>query len=374
MEKSSVIKLIKPKLSQPEIDAVAQVLRTGMLVSGPVVQEFERKLAEYLGARHVLCVSSGTAALHLALLAAEIKPEDEVLVPAYTFPATANVVENMGAVPIFVDCAENSVNLDIKHIENCIKPQTKAIMPVHAFGYPADMNTILAIAHKYNLRVIEDAACALGSKYNDKYCGLFGDFAAFSFHPRKLLTTGEGGAVVASDPISAQLIKSLRNHGYDDGEYRYPGYNYRMTDFQAAMGITQLAGYAKYLEQRKQLAHEIAVMLKDIDWLTTVRSESNTEPNMQTLIIRLADDIDRQALIGYLASQGIEATIGTYCVPLTHYYRVRYGYRPEDFPQAFKAYDRSLSLPLYHDMSAAEQSAIVVALKRYEPQSTKVSV
>jgi perosamine synthetase len=371
MEKSTVIKLIKPRLSQSEIQAVSKVLETGMLVSGPVVREFEYRLAEYLGANHVVCVSSGTAALHLSLLVAGIKPQDEVLVSSYTFPATANVIENVGAVPIFIDNEPGGVNLDINEIERHIGPQTKAIMPVHGFGFPAEMDSINELAAKYNLTVIEDAACALGSKYKDNYCGTIGDIGAFSFHPRKLLTTGEGGAVVVRDEIAAGLVMSLRNHGYDDGDYRYPGFNYRMTDFQAAMGLSQLSSYESYLDERKRLAHELALLLGRFHWLEVVKAEPNTQPNAQTFLVKIAEHIDRDLLLKFLASRNIEATIGTYCVPMTHYYRVRYGYRAEEFPHSYDAYKRFIALPLYHGMKPIEMVAIFEALKDYSIDKVK---
>ncbi|NLI15029.1 MAG: DegT/DnrJ/EryC1/StrS family aminotransferase [candidate division Zixibacteria bacterium] len=371
MEKSTVIKLIRPRLSQSEIQAVNQVLETGMLVSGPVVQRFENSLAEYLGVKHVICVSSGTAALHLSLLAAGIKPQDEVIVPAFTFPATANVVENVGAVPIFVDCGLDGLNLDVNDIERHIGPQTRAIMPVHGLGFPADMDIINDIAAKYNLTVIEDAACALGSRYKNRLCGTIGDIGAFSFHPRKLLTTGEGGAIVVKDEITASLVKSLRNHGYDDGDYRYAGYNYRMTDFQAAMGLSQLDSYAEYLEERKKLAHELALLLGRFHWLEVIKPEIGTEPNCQTFVVRLAEDIDRKSLLNFLASRNIEATIGTYCVPMTHYYRVRYGYRAEEFPKSYDSYNRLVSLPLYHGMKPIEMVIIFEALKDFTIEMVK---
>jgi dTDP-4-amino-4,6-dideoxygalactose transaminase len=342
-----------------------------MLVSGPVVKEFEEKLAEYLGVPYVICVSSGTAALHLALLATGIKPQDEVLVPAYTFPATANVVENVGAMPIFIDCQPEGINLDTRDIERHIGPQTKAIMPVHAFGYPADMETIGQLAQKYNLKVIEDAACALGSKYRSKLCGTIGDVGIFSFHARKLLTTGEGGAVVVHDEIMADLVRSLRNHGYDEDDYRYPGFNYRLTDFQAAMGLKQLETYSNFLEDRKRMVHELSLLLGRFRWLETIKAEPGTDPNYQTFVARLAKNIDRQLLLSFLADRNIEATIGTYCVPLTHYYRLRYGFRQEEFRWAYEAFSQLISLPLYHDMKPVEMVAIFEALKEYSIEIVK---
>lgn len=372
MEKSSTIKLIKPNISPAEIEAVNQVLNSGMLVCGPVVQRFEKLLADFLGVAHAVCVSSGTAALHLALMAADIKPGDEVLVPAFTFPATANVVEIAGAIPVFVDCRPDDVNIDPAKIAGKISVRTKAIIPVHAFGVPADMEAISSIAGKYNLAVIEDAACALGSKYDDKYCGSFGDLAAFSFHPRKLLTTGEGGAVVTNDGISADLIKSLRNHGYDQGDYSYVGLNYRMTDFQAALGISQLERYNEMLDNRKKMADKYNEMLSDIKWLRPLTVGQGLIWNVQTYLTIVDESIDRNLLIQHLAENGIEATIGTYCVPLTKYYRLRYGFTPDEFPHAYDVFKRSLSLPLYNQLSASDLTHIYFTLKKFKNRKQTV--
>ncbi|OQX92717.1 MAG: hypothetical protein B6D58_01395 [candidate division Zixibacteria bacterium 4484_95] len=373
MGKSSEIRLTRPNISQPEIEAVTQVLLSGMLVSGPVVERFEKMLADYLGLPYAVCVSSGTAALHLSLLSADIKPGDEVLVPALSFPATANTVEIIGAVPIFIDCQPDGVNLDAEKLENKISPRSKAIMPVHAFGIPAEMDRILSVAKKYNLVVIEDAACALGSKYNNVYCGTIGELAAFSFHPRKLLTTGEGGAVISSDQSTINLVKSLRNHGYDGDDFRYPGFNYRMTDFQAGMGLMQLEKFSSMLEERKKMAADYKSMLQDIEWLKVIEAGPEAQPNIQTFIVKLDKYVDRKSLMKYLGMHGIETTIGSYCLPLMRYYRLRYGYRPEEFPHAFDNYNRLLSLPLYKGMSTQEMEKVVRALKSFTVKIEKVN-
>ncbi|MCP4581881.1 MAG: DegT/DnrJ/EryC1/StrS family aminotransferase [candidate division Zixibacteria bacterium] len=374
MEKSSTVKLIKPNISLPEIEAVTRVLQSGMLVCGPMVQRFEELLADYLGMAHAVCVSSGTAALHLALIAADIKPEDEVLVPAFTFPATANVVEVMGAVPIFIDCRPDGVNMDESKLVEKISARTKAIMPVHAFGIPVEMDTVLEIAQKYNLIVIEDAACALGSKSRNINCGTFGDLAAFSFHPRKLLTTGEGGAVVTNERISADTIKSLRNHGAENDDYSFTGLNYRMTDFQAAMGISQLERYQPYIDKRIELAESYRSLLKEIQWLEPIEAMPWTQWNVQTFVALVADGIDRNSLIKHMAARGVEATIGTYCVPLTRYFRLRYGYEREEFPHAYDFYKRCISLPLFNDMSTDDMHRVFDAMKSFDVQTKRVSV
>lgn len=371
MENSSIVRLIKPNISQAEIDAASRVLASGMLVSGPIVQQFERLLAEYIGVAHAVCVSSGTAALHLSLLAADIRPTDEVLVPAFTFPATANVVEIVGAIPIFIDCQPGSVNIDPDRLAEHIGPRTKAIMPVHAFGIPAEMDAIREVARKYDLVVIEDAACALGSKYKGIKCGTFGDLAAFSFHPRKLLTTGEGGVIATNDLITAQTLRSLRNHGYDGDDYRRPGFNYRMTDFQAALGISQLGKLEAYLDKRKNLAKTFRSILQDIEWLEIVEGDSEVESNIQTFLIRVPDEVDRDALIIHLVANGIEATIGTYCVPLTRYYRLRYGFTKSEFPEAYRAFRQCLSLPLHDALGSKDMFRIAEALRAFKGRAVE---
>lgn len=374
MQESSPIRLIKPSISQLEIEAVGRVLESGMLVSGPVVEEFEKRLANYLDVPHAVCVSSGTAALHLSLLVADIKPGDEVIVPALTFPATANAVEMTGAVPVFADCKPGDVNIDVEKIGKSFTSRTKAIMPVHAFGIPADMNEIMSWARKRNLIVIEDAACALGSKYNDRYCGSFGDLAAFSFHPGKILTTGEGGAVVGYDSISAAKIRSLRNHGWIDGDYRYLGYNYRMTDFQAAIGLGQLEYYGRRLSKRRFLARRYWKKLEELEWIEPVKPESIDDWNVQTLLVKVADRIDRDDIMNFLHSNGIETSLGTYCVPLTRYYRLKYGYSADEFPQAIDLFKRTLSLPLFNDLSEAQIDFICDSLNSYTSKLKMISV
>lgn len=365
MKKFSKIKLIEPNIRQAEIESVQAVLRSGMLVAGPIVLEFEHLLAKYLGVPFVVLVSSGTAALHLSLMAMDIGPGDEVLVSSFTFPATANAVEIVGATPCFVDCKPGSVNLDIDSIEKKINPKTRAIMPVHAFGLPAEMNRIMSIARKYNLTVIEDAACALGSKFKGEWCGTFGKTAIFSFHPRKLLTTGEGGAVVTSDPAIAKRIQGLRNHGFVDGSYQMVGFNYRMTDFQAAMGSMQLGDYQQTLIRRRALAKQYWEQLQCIDWVKPILPDDCVEWNVQTLLILLDEQVNRDDLMAHLMEHGIESAIGTYCVPLIPYYQKKYGCTESDYPIASKFYRQLLSLPLFSDMSDQDINKVISTIRSF---------
>ncbi|MBK7854503.1 MAG: DegT/DnrJ/EryC1/StrS family aminotransferase [Bacteroidetes bacterium] len=237
------IPLMQPGINDSDIEAVANVLRSGMLVQGKSSLEFEKEIADYLGCKHAILVSNGTASLHLALIALGIQEGDEVIVPAFSYVATANVVELVGATPIFVDVSIDDFNIEVSQIEKCITPRTKAIMPVHEFGIAANMDEIIEIAKKHNLKIIEDAACALGAKYNGKFVGTLSDIGSFSLHPRKSITSGEGGIITTDDDTIADKIKLLRNHGQRtvDGEmiFEEAGFNYRLTDFQAALAHSQ---------------------------------------------------------------------------------------------------------------------------------------
>lgn len=366
MKKASIIRLIKPNVGQSEIKAVQTVLQSGMLVAGPNVEKFERLLAEYLDIPFAVLVSSGTAALHLSLMAIDIGPGDEVLVSSFTFPATANALEMVGATPVFVDCRAGNVNLNLDLAEKKISPKTKAIMPVHAFGLPADMDQLTYIARKNNLVVIEDAACALGSKFKGRWCGTLGAAGIFSFHPRKLLTTGEGGAVVTSDAGIAKRIEGLRNHGLVDGIYQTVGFNYRMTDFQAVMGLTQLRDYNHTIVKRRSLAERYWRKLQSIEWLQPILPDDCVEWNVQSLLVCLDEETNRDGLITHLTNQGIETTIGTYCVPLIPYYKDKYGCVEADYPEASKYYRQLLSLPLYGDLSDSDMDKVVSALRTFK--------
>jgi len=254
-----MIKLAKPNISEEAIKKASDVIRSGNLVQGKYVKEFEESLCRYLNVKNAIVVSSGTAALHLALLVLDIKKGDEVIVPAFTFPATANVVEIVGAKPIFVDITLDDFCIDTSKIEEKITSNTKVIIPVHEFGQAAKMDDIMNIAKKYNLKIMEDAACALGAEINNKKVGTFGDLGCFSFHPRKAITTGEGGAIVTNNDVLAEKLRALRNHGIslvnNKVDFIYAGLNYRMTDFQAALGLVQLSEIENIIEQRIKIAN-----------------------------------------------------------------------------------------------------------------------
>ena len=253
MKRQKIIPITKPSFDESETKAVAEVLCSGWVVQGPKVREFERLFEEFQDCKHALATTSATTALHLALLSDGIRKDDEIIVPAFTHPATANVVMHVGAKPVFVDIRLPDFNIDPLEIEKKVTKRTKAIIPVHLFGFPADMDPIMDMAKSFRLKVIEDAACAQGTVYKEKKVGDIGDCGAFSFHPRKSITTGEGGMLATNSEEIADYAKILRSHGesisdllrHKADELVYPdfvmlGFNYRMTDIQAAIGVEQM--------------------------------------------------------------------------------------------------------------------------------------
>ncbi|MFQ5779388.1 MAG: DegT/DnrJ/EryC1/StrS family aminotransferase, partial [Nitrospiria bacterium] len=257
-----MIRLSAPNLGDEECKAVERVLRSGQLVHGEECDLFEKELSEYLGVSDVVVVSSGTAALHLSLIALGVGAGDAVLVPDFTFPATVNVVELVGARPVFVDVDISTYNVTCERLEEAIESwkgpeRLKAIIPAHEFGCPADMTGMMALAKEHNLLVIEDAACALGATHHGRKVGSFGDTGCFSFHPRKSLTTGEGGAIATNNRAVAAKLRQWRSHGMQSSpqgmQFMVPGFNYRMTNFQAALGRVQLLRLDGWLKERRQL-------------------------------------------------------------------------------------------------------------------------
>lgn len=262
--------LSAPDITEAEIQAVVSVLRTSRLSLGPKLEEFEQVVAEYTGAAHAAGVSSGAAGLHLALIALEIGPGDEVIVPSFTFVAVANAVRYVGATPIFADIDGESLNLDPERVEAAITAKTRALIAVHTFGRPAQMNALREIAARYRLKVIEDACEALGAEIAGRRVGTFGDAAVFAFYPNKQITTGEGGMVVTPDPAVAQRIRALRNQGrYGEEwlEHKELGYNYRLSEMQCALGIEQMRRVEDILTQREAVASKYCELLRGNDAL-----------------------------------------------------------------------------------------------------------
>ncbi len=365
-----MIRLAKPHIPVAAIAAVVEVLKSGDLVQGKYVKEFEQKLMEYLDIENAVVVSSGTAALHLSLIALGIGQGDEVVVPAFTFPATANVVELVGAKPVFVDINLDDYCIDTKKIEEVITERTKAIMPVHEFGQAAKMDDIAQIAHKHNLRVVEDAACALGAEFNHQKVGTFGDFGCFSFHPRKAITTGEGGVVVTNSDRLAQKIRSGRNHGISSLNsglaFNNVGLNYRMTDFQAVLGLYQLEKIEQFNRKRMKLARDYDENLADVGWLKAPATFGNRKAIYQTYHLLVDEKIDRSDLIDYLKQNSIEANLGAQALNWLPYYRRKYSFKDVDFANADTAFKQGLALPIGEHLEIDDFLWIVKRLKEYK--------
>jgi len=373
-----MIRLTVPSLDEADFAAVRAVLETGFLVQGPQVRAFEQALEPVTGAKHVVAVSNGTAALHLALLTLGVQPGDIVLVTAYSWISTANAIEFCGAQPVFVDIDPRTFNLSPESLADRLKSlmavqdtarRVKAILPIDAFGQIADLPAILAVAAPYRIPVIEDAACSLGALHAGAPAGSQTRMATFSLHPRKAITTGEGGMVTTQDDALAFRLRALRNHGLNPDsptpDFIMPGYNYRLTEFQAAMGLTQLAKMPRILARRRALASRYTDLLAG-SGITPPLVPEDADPVFQSYVCLLpAEAAPRRAeIIAQLKSQGVETTIGTWHMPLTTYYRTRYGYRAGDFPHTDSVFARAMSLPLYEALSGVDQDLVVKLLRQ----------
>ena len=383
------IPITKPVFGPEEMAAVQQPLETGWVVQGPFVKQFEESFARFTGARYASAASSCTAALHLAVAALGLKPGDEVIVPAFTWISTANVVEYLGAKPVFCDIDLSTFNIDPDRIEALITPRTVGLIPVHLFGLCVDLRAIMATAQKHGLWVVEDAACAFGAWYQGQHAGTFGEMGCFSFHPRKSITTGEGGMVTTAREDLDQLVRALRDHGASRSdrarhtgkagfllaEYNHLGYNYRMTDLQGAVGGAQMARARGILAERTRRATRYDAALAPLEWLDTpavpegcvhgyqsyvclFRPQAPSPANAEALHDR------RNELMTRLEAKGIATRQGTHAVVMQGYYAQKYGCRAEEFPNAYLADRLSLTLPLYAQMTDAEQEEVLTELQR----------
>jgi len=371
------IPVARPFVGTEEETAVLQVLRSGWLSQGQHVAEFEGRFAEYVGAKHAIALSSCTAALHLALLAAGISKGDEVLCPSLSFIATANAIRYVGAKPIFVDIDPATYNLDPNRIEDAITTRTRAILLVHQIGLPAALTEILEIAHRQNLMVIEDAACASGSTYHGRRIGWpHAQFACFSFHPRKILTTGEGGMITTGDDQASTRIRRLRQHAMTTSDlarhsaqrvmlesYEEVGYNYRMTDLQAAVGLIQLRRLDDFLARRRFLAQRYSSALAKLGWLVLPQEPDGLGHNYQSYMLRLTPDapIARDVLMQGLLDRGISTRRGIMAIHREPPYRDSRWDRA--LPHTDAVTNDSVILPLFHQMTEQEQDQVVQAIK-----------
>ncbi|MGQ0830640.1 MAG: DegT/DnrJ/EryC1/StrS family aminotransferase [Microthrixaceae bacterium] len=372
------VPVTRPVFGDEEVAAVAEVLASGWVVQGPKVAAFEQLWAEFTGAAFARATTSCTTALHLALLAIGVGPGDEVLVPAFTWIATANAVEYCGATPVFVDVDDHTFNIDPSDIEHRVGERTKAIVPVHEFGLSADMHAVMTIAAARGLRVVEDAACAAGSRLDGQHVGTFGDVGCFSFHPRKAITTGEGGMLTTGDETTATLFDVLRSHGAEESdlarhagksgfalpEFARLGFNYRMTDLQAAIGVVQMGRLAGILEARRALAARYDEELSGLPGLRLPVEPGGYTHVYQSYVTFVEDGGDaRDRLASTLEEKGVASRQGTHAVHALRYYRDRYGLSPDDFPRAWAADRQSLTLPLFAGMTDEEHAHVVSVVR-----------
>ncbi|MCS6297401.1 MAG: DegT/DnrJ/EryC1/StrS family aminotransferase [Nitrospira sp.] len=368
-----------PEIDDEDIEAVVSVLRSGWLTTGSKARQFEQEFAAKVGARYAVALNSCTAALHLALEAIGLGEGDEVLVPTMTFAATAEVVTYFKAKPVLIDCLPATLNMNPDHLERAITPRTKAIIPVHFAGQPCDMTSILEVARRHNLRVIEDAAHAFPASYKGKVIGSISDCTCFSFYATKNITTGEGGMVTTDDPDWADRIRRMSLHGLsrdawkrytNQGSWYYeivaPGFKYNLTDMAAALGLSQLHKADRFWKTRERYAALYAEGFRDLPEITPLVMQDDVQHAWHLYVIQLDLDrlrITRDAFIERLQQQQIGCSVHFIPLHLHPYYRSTWGYRPEDFPVASRAFKSMVSLPLYSKMMESDIHRTIAAVR-----------
>lgn len=371
----------KPSINQAAIDEVIDCIKSGWITTGPRVKKFEEDLQAYLKATKVMALTSATAGLHLALDALDLQPGDEVITTALTFVGTYNTIVLAGGKLVLVDIDPQTLNMDVNQVEKAITPRTRAIVPVHFAGLPVDLDPIHALAKKYQLRVVEDAAQAIGAHYKNKILGSFGDTQVFSFHPNKNMTTGEGGCITTTDDTLAKKIGVMRFHGIDreafdryskKGSQTYdviaPGYKYNMMDLQAALGIHQLQALEDFIVRRTHLAQRYLDLLADWPQFNLPKAAPYAHRHPWHLFTPTLNPeqagMDRESFMQQLKEQNIGTGLH-YNAPYLHtYYRQQFGFKEGDFPHADRVCQTIVSLPLFPDMTEQDQDRVIATMAK----------
>lgn len=369
----------RQSITAADIKAVSQVLQSDWLTTGPRVDKFEWAVIKFVRVKYGVAVTNGTAALHLACLAVGLGPADEVIVPTYSFAASANCVLFCGARPVLVDIDEPTLNIDIKQVEKKINKRTRAIMGVDFGGRPADWKGLRKLARKYNLKLIDDAAHSFGTEYQGERIGTQADLTCFSFHPVKTITTGEGGMVVTNNKKVYERLLMLRNHGIIKAqmskskfqmpwyyEMRELGFNYRLTDLQCALGLAQLKRAEKFLARRRRLAGRYNQKLANLPNLILPKDDKKSAWHLYPLRIDFrALGKSKEQLFKLMQRHGISLQVHYIPIHLQPYYRQKFGYKPGDFPVAEKVYQQEVSLPLYPTLTYKQQGRVINLLKKF---------
>lgn len=390
------IPISKPYFDECEDENILKPLHSGWVVQGKFVQEFQTLFASHVEVKYAHATTSCTTALHLALVALDIGADDEVIIPSFTYIATANVVEQVGAKPIFCDIELSSFNLDVSKLEDIINenPKVKAIIPVNLFGLCANMDAVMTLAKKYSLKVIEDSACGFDAWLDKKHSGTFGDIGCFSFHPRKSLCTGEGGMLITNDDELNSKIAQLKDHGasksdmlrHKEGgsllpEFNFAGFNYRMTDMQGALGVCQMKKASEIMCKKRILAKRYDEALKELNFLQVPTFSVEYVHGYQSYVCLFTDsqdvrnltkekidiiNIKRNIFMKKLESCGIATRQGTHAVHTLGFYKEKYDLKSEDFLMSYAADRLSIALPLYPQMSDEEFEYVVSGLKSWK--------
>jgi perosamine synthetase len=361
-----LISMSAPDIDDLDIEAVVEVLRSGWLSLGPKIEAFEEAISKYIGVRHAVAVSSGTAALHLIVKALGLGPGDEVLVPSFTFAASINALLYEGATPVFVDIEDETFNLDLTDLSRKITSHTKAIMAVDVFGHPAEWEAIEELADQYQLKVIDDSCEALGAEYKGRKVGQFGDASAFAFYPNKQMTTGEGGIVTTNNSEIARLCRSLRNQGRGEKgtwlEHERLGYNYRLDEMSAALGLSQLGRIETFLAKRDRVAEIYAECLKGSESVQIPRSKPHVRRSWFVYVVTLLKDIERDTVARTMEESGIPVRCYFSPIHLQPYIRERFGFKGGELPTTESIAQRTLALPFHNNLTEKQVDRVAESL------------